>query len=368
MQPNKFLLITCCALFVFSFAGIVGAKEKVHAIYIPLADHYTGIVAYEKYRNEMKEADYEIEQMKSWPSLQGKFLSGKADLAYVISPMAMEIFRKKNQTRWISLIHRDGNALAINAELEKFLSNPLPPERKDRKPTADVAEAFSKAKSQQGKPIVVGVPSLLATHTVVLYKYLKDHGKTLAIGKGSSEDVLARAVAPPVSPDFIKQESKRGKAAAFEQSLPWADVVETGGFGKVGWYSKDVLKWNHGHVECIVIAQGDAISKKNKAIKEVVYYIHKAGLDIEAARQQGGDALVEIANMIRKHIPGHPLDAIIKSLDPSLQVISYTNLNVDKSGLKQVMDLAVEAGVMKSSIDIEKFADPQFSTDITQVD
>lgn len=32
-------------------------KQIIKAIYIPLADHYAGIVAYEKYRDQMKYAD-----------------------------------------------------------------------------------------------------------------------------------------------------------------------------------------------------------------------------------------------------------------------------------------------------------------------
>ncbi len=41
-------------------------KKVLKAIYIPLADHYAGIVAYENYRDKMNHADYEIERMKSW--------------------------------------------------------------------------------------------------------------------------------------------------------------------------------------------------------------------------------------------------------------------------------------------------------------
>ena len=45
-------------------------KQVVKAIYIPLADHYAGIIAFEKYRDAMQHADYQIERMKSWPLLR----------------------------------------------------------------------------------------------------------------------------------------------------------------------------------------------------------------------------------------------------------------------------------------------------------
>ena len=128
----------------FLIAQPVYAKEKIHAVYIPLADHYPAIVAYEKYRSQMKEADFIINQKKSWRSLRGQFEAGRADMAFIISPMAMDMFAKKPDFRWVSLLHRDGNALAVNKHMEQYLS--LPADRKDRKPGLQVAEAFTQAK------------------------------------------------------------------------------------------------------------------------------------------------------------------------------------------------------------------------------
>jgi len=75
-------------------------------------------------------------------------------------------------------------------------------------------------------------------------------------------------------------------------------------------------------------------------------YIHKAGQDIELARLEGGEALEAIVSIIRKHIPDHSPKAIIVSLDPHLRAFNYQHLNVDKTGLKQIMDLAVEGGII----------------------
>lgn len=358
------IAISMLVVFAVQFSPVMaGDKQPIKAIYIPLADHYAGLVAYEKYRDEMKHADYTIERMRSWPELRAYFMSGEVDLAYIISPMAMDMFLEEPKFRWVSLLHRDGNALAINDLLNAQVN--LPRDRKSRKPDKKVAEAFTRVKNELGKPSQCGVPSLLATHTVVLYKYLNDHGKSLALRFGIKKDLVAIAVPPPKSPAFIKRQNNRGIPASFEQSLPWADVVETKGFGKVAWYSKDVMIWPKGHVECIAIATDSSIQNKKDAIKEVIYYIHKAGLDIEQARRAGGAAMIAISDMIRKHIPEHNQEAIIQSLRPDLNVINYKNMNVDKAGLKQIMDYAVKGGIMKAPINIEAFADDSFATKIT---
>ena len=341
------------------------AKDKIHALYIPLADHYPGLIAHHKYAGQMTKAEYTVEQMKSWPALEGKFLSGQADIAFIISPMAMNMFSKSQDFHWVSLIHRDGNALAVNELFAKDLD--LAEHRIDRKPNNKFAKIAKIWKSKSGAASIVGVPSLYATHTAVIYKYLKDNGATLAIGKGEG-DVIAKAVAPPKSPSFIKNLGESGKAASFEQSLPWADIVETEGFGKVVWYSKDIMKWPKGHVECIIIASDKAIKEKPEALREVINAIHQAGRYIDLAREKGGSSLIEIANVINsKYIGLHTVVSIEKSLNWDLGVINYSNLNIDKAGLKQIMDLSVEAGIIKQGIDIDAFANDSFSTTLTEV-
>ncbi|MEN8177797.1 MAG: ABC transporter substrate-binding protein [Pseudomonadota bacterium] len=337
------------------------ARQVIHALYIPLADHYAALVAYERYRYQMIHADFHIERMKNWDLLRAYFQSGEVDMAYVMSPLAMDMYREKPHFRWVGLMHRDGNALAINNLLNRGVQ--LPPLRKDRKPDAKVARALKMSYQQTGRSTEIGMPHLLATHTVVLYRYLKEQGASLTLRPNTPADVLAIAVPPLKSPAFLKSRSNRAQPAAFEQSLPWADVVETSGFGHVAWYSKDVMPWRHGHVECIALATDTAITGKFDAVKEVMTYIHKAGQDIEQARREGGAALEAIVAIVRKHIPAHTREAIIASLDPDLRVINYEYLNVDKPGLKQIMDLAVEGGILSTAVDIDAFADERFGTD-----
>jgi len=271
------------------------------------------------------------------------------------------MFREKPHFRWIGLMHRDGNALAINDLIGNDVH--LAPLRKDRKPDNRVADVLKKIYLDTGKPIEIGMPHLLSTHTVVLYRYLKENGVRLTLLSNEEADVLAIPVAPPKAPAFLRSKSNRAQAAAFEQSLPWADVVETEGFGHVAWYSKDVMPWENGHVECIALATDKAIAGKQKAIKEVMGYIQKAGQDIERAREKGGAALEAIVDIVRKHIPAHTRAAIIASLDPNLRVINYQHLSVDKPGLKQIMDLAVEGGILQQPVDIDAFADTRFASD-----
>ena len=348
-------------LWLISFcANATAGRQTVHALYIPLADHYAGVVAFERYRDQMVHADFQIEQMKNWDLLRAYFQEGEADMAFVMSPLAMDMFRVKPAFRWIGLMHRDGSAMAINDLLKEQIQ--LAPLRADRKPENTLASALTANYRNGGRPTEIGMPHLLATHSVVLYRYLKQRGVALTLIPNRPAPVLLIPVAPPKSPAFIKGLSNRAQPAAFVQSLPWADVVETGGFGHVAWYSKDVMPWPEGHIECIVLAQDRTIKKKFAATQEVMRYIQQAGRDIELARESGGEALERIIKMIRKHIPAHTRAAILASLDPELQVINYNYLNTDKGGLKQIMDFAVEGGIISAPININSFTDSRFGT------
>jgi NitT/TauT family transport system substrate-binding protein len=333
-------------------------KQTINALYIPLADHYAALVAYERYREQMVHADFKVQQMKNWDLLRAYFQSGEFDMAYVMSPLAMDMYREDPSFRWIGLMHRDGNALAINDLLNENIQ--LTSERINRKPDSKVAEELISAYQQTRQATQIGMPHLLSTHTVVLYRYLKENGVRLSLTPHTEAEVLAITVPPPKAPAYLRGKSNRARPAAFEQSLPWADVVETGGYGHVAWYSKDVMPWDSGHVECIALATDQAINDKYDAIKEVMHYIHKAGEDIEHARNSGRDELNAIVEIVRKHIPAHTEEAIIASLDPTLYVINYNDLNIDKPGLKQIMDLALEGGILSEPVNIDEFSDTRF--------
>ncbi|PHQ66097.1 MAG: nitrate ABC transporter substrate-binding protein [Sulfurimonas sp.] len=353
----KLLFIT--VLLLTTMLQAEPKKKSIHALYIPLADHYGALVAYERYRDKMKYADFKITQMKNWDLLRAYFQSGKVDMAFVMSPLAMDMFNQKPDFRWIGLMHRDGNALAIN-DLIKTKIN-LAAKRIDRKPNHEVADALKELYIENKSPTKIGMPHLLSTHSVILYRYLKEYGTSIAFSTKEKAEVLGISVSPPKAPQFIKINSARATPAAFEQSLPWADVVETEKFGYVAWYSKDVMPFKYGHVECITLATDKAIDEKRRAVNEVNYFIHKAGKDIEKARAEGGEALEEIVKIVRKHIKAHTREAIIASLDIELNVINYKHLNVDKEGLKQIMDYAFEGSIIKNKIDISSFADESFS-------
>jgi len=244
-QFNKLLLFSLCVVL----SGITLAqvkRQRIKAIGLPLADHYAGIIAYERYRNEMIHADFQILILPGPDLVRAYFRSeADADLAFNVCPMVLDMFAENPNFRWVSLIHRDGNALAINHLLNTYVK--LPEKMSHRKPNGLVANAILSLKQKTGKPLGFAIPSPLATHTTVLFKYFKTHGISFSFRNQTDVDVVFSVVKPPKSPVYLKKKEARATPAAFEQSLPWPQVAEANGSGKVAWYSKDVMGHTDGH-------------------------------------------------------------------------------------------------------------------------
>ena len=102
------LTLLLLIFFVISFnKGATAANasiKTIKALYIPLADHYAGLVAYERYRDKMQYADFQLEQMKNWDLLRAYFQSGEIDMVYVRTPLAISMFQEKPHFHWIGLM------------------------------------------------------------------------------------------------------------------------------------------------------------------------------------------------------------------------------------------------------------------------
>lgn len=347
------------SLFLLCSAEVSLAKrQEINALYVPLADHYAALIAYEMYADNMQFAEFKLQQMTSWDLLQAKFMGGEADMAFVMAPLALNMYNASPNFRWLGLMHRDGNGLAVNYPIAN--NTRFAPLRAHRLPHQHLADTF-KELTKNDTQILFGVPHLQSTHVVILDHFLKQHGHALSLRPNFNDRFLAIAVDPSDSIRFLNANNHLNKTVAIEQSLPWIDLAETEGVAKVAWYSKDIIKSDNGHVECIAIATDDAIGNKNKAVTEVFEAIKRAGKLIETARKNGGEELQHLIDLIQKHIPAHSDDAIITSLDPHLRIINYDNLEVDKPGLKVIMNFALESGVLKQPVDLNVFSDTKLS-------
>lgn len=340
--------------------GQASAKEPIVALYLPIIDHYSVLLAHQRYGKQMKDADFSVQQMPGFNELRQKFESGEADIAVLTAPLALDMYQGKPNFQVVALAHRNGSALSVNSAFAKLLT--LPTDRADRKPGDEFAQAVKKLADKAGNPVTLGVPTLQSTHALVMYKYMKDHGVKMITPKDPSGVMVAKQVPPTRSADYLKAAGALGQGAVTVQSQPWGDVFESSGIGNIVWYSKDVMKQPKGHVECIVIASANAIKNKRAALAEVIESIHRAGGDLQSAIGVGDREVLPIASAISEaYVPTHKPEVITASMSKTIGAIGFNDLNVDMDGLKQLQDLGLASGFQKAPVDLDKFADRSFS-------
>lgn len=364
MKPHYSRHATRLLIATVLFGGATAtasAKDAIVALYLPIIDHYSLLLSHLRYSKQMSNADFSVLQMPGFNELRQKFESGEADIAVLTAPLALDMYASKPMFQTVALAHRNGSALSVNTAFAKQMA--IAGGRGDRKPDDEFAKASKISFDKTGNPLNVGVPTLHSTHTLVLYKYMQDHGVKMVTPKDRNGVLVVKQVPPPRSADYLKAAGALGQGAATIQSQPWGDVFESSGSGTIVWYSKDVMKHPKGHVECIVIASANAIKNKRAALAEVLESLHKGGAELQAAIQGDNKDLLQIATSISEtYIPAHKPEVIAKSMSKDIGAINFNDLNVDMDGLKQLQDLGMASGFQSSAVDLEKFSDRSFAS------
>jgi NitT/TauT family transport system substrate-binding protein len=333
------------------------ARQTVRLLYLPIADHYAALLAHGRYRGRFVHAEFVVERMDDPSLLRARFREPDVDLALQFAPLALEMYLRNPEFRWIGLAHRDGGALVANERLAASMS--LAPLLADRKPSAAIAEALA-APARTGMTVNVSVAHPLVTQTVVLDTFLREHGRTLRVLSVPGRDVALTRQPPASMLAHLAREQARGDRVATLHSLPWPFIAEQAGLGRIVWFSRDVMRQPGGFVDCLALAKNDALAHKEDALREVMAAFLQAAADIEVARHAGGSTLDELAQTLRAYIPQHPEAAIRETLRTDPEVIHFRDLGIDRDGLRIIMQDAQQAGILATPVDIDAFADPRF--------
>jgi NitT/TauT family transport system substrate-binding protein len=351
--------LLCLAVVLQCYCSLAAAKDKITSLYLPLIDHYPLLLAHERAGAGMRHADFVVEQMPGWNELRQKLARGQADIAVISAPLAFDMFLDNPNIRAVSLAHRDGAALSINMVLNQSVR--VIPRHARRKPIDAYAKAVKQAFEKSGNPVTVAVPTLFSTHSLVVYRYLADNGVKMITPTNRNGAVVLRQVPPSRSNDYLRAAGALDQGAAMLQAQPWGDLVEASGSGTIAWYSKDVLNYPKGHVDCIIIATDDTIKNKRAALAEVIEAIHRAGAELQGAIDGGEQDLLSLTTLISKrYVPTHRPDVIAAGMSKRIGAINYNDLNVDIGGLKQLQDIGLASGLQRGRIDLAKFADASF--------
>lgn len=293
------------------------AKATMKVGYLPILDHLTLAVSHERENELFKEVDVEPKMFKKWDELAGAIKAGTIDAAFILSPLAMDMFNSGVDIRTVLLGHRNGSAITVAKDSDIRSAKGL----KDKK---------------------IAIPHAKATHVALLDKYLRGEGLSL-------KDVKTTVIAPP---DMGKAMAG-GSLDAFIVAEPWSAKAQLDGVGKPLVLTKDIIP---NHVECIVIVTSSFIRENPAAMQEWVDSLIRAGKFVESDRHKNNSKnLVPIAKKYMGQDEYPVREALVNPHDR----ITFDNLEPDIPGFRKIVDISRQAGIL-DDVKLETFIDSGF--------
>jgi NitT/TauT family transport system substrate-binding protein len=278
-------------------------------------EHHTdGTAPYKYFQLETK-------AYRGWNPLADDLKAGNLDGAFILAPLAMEIFYSNQSIQMVLQAHKSGSIVI-----------------KNRRANIERVEDF------KGKNVLI--PHYLSVHHLLFDRMLRESG--LEIGPG--KDVILDVVAPSDIPEIIEWDEK-GQVGGFIVAEPFGTQVVKAGYGDEFALSKDL--WPN-HPCCVVVIKKEVVEKYSDAVYEFTNSLVEAGHFVESQPDQAAQ------------IGSKFLD---QSLDVIKTVLTIPKDRVTYAELKPVIDdfeymqnyLTTQIKAMSDKIDLEKFIDYRFA-------
>jgi len=252
---------------------------------------------------------------KSWQELAGALDAGVIDAAFILSPLAMDLFNTGVDIKVVLLAHREGSAIVVRTE-----------------------SSIHSAMDLKGKAIAI--PNYKATHVALLNTYLAKNANL------SLHNVVTKIISPT---DMIKA-MQLGSIEAFIVAEPYGSIAQNQGIGKMLIASKDIVER---HIDCIVVTRQDKLEENPQAIQEWVISLIRAGQWID--QNKSPHHTKQVAQIAVEYLP-HSEQVITDSLQNPM---TFSDLEPNKADFQIIVDISRQAELI-DAINLDAFIDNQF--------
>jgi NitT/TauT family transport system substrate-binding protein len=189
----------------------------------------------------------------------------------------------------------------------------------------------------------IAIPSRFAVDHLFVRRMLKENGMTV-------RDVELVEMAPPEMPAALYAR----QVEAYATGEPFGAVAEVAGYARILYMTRD--KWPN-YVCCVLTVHQELIDKERPLVQQLVNHVLSAGAWLEtaqanrdlAARVAGAPAVFNQQTEILRHVLTNPRDRV-----------TYADLRLIQSEMDDLMEAALEAGVIRKRIAYERYVDESF--------
>ena len=313
--------------------NIMGGKVELNVAHIQITDH----LALGALRHRIEQGDVEPQHfdlttsMKAgWNPIQEGLESGEIDCAFVLGPIAMDLFAYDSPIRLVLFAHKNGSTFIRSRHYDHRF---------------DSLQSFYKYK-------VVDIPHKMSVHHMLAHQFLKELGLKPGVPGKKAINVRFEVVPPIKMPGIMKENED---VAGFMVAEPVATKAIVGDIGNLEFYS--ATRWEN-HPCCVVAMQEDFIQKFPEAVQEFVSLLVETGEYIENDKIRAARIAVNFLDPegklglnpeVLKNVFSQPLAIRWDGLYPKAE-------DLDK--IQRYMHDVMEIGKI---IDLDKFIESSFA-------
>ncbi|QTA81111.1 Two component system response regulator [Desulfonema limicola] len=307
-------------------------KTILRVGHIQITDHLVlGVLNHMIKTGDLFPKYFELETrcMPGWNPVQKSLENGELDAAFILAPIAMDLFSFGVPVQLILLAHKNGSICIKN---------------KQNKIQSSFRSLF--------KNKVFYIPHVLSVHHMFAHMFFREIGLIAGLIGKNDIDISFEVVSPVKIPDFMKNNPDSG---GFMVAQPIGAKTIARGFGELLFLSGEM--WPY-HPCCVLAMQKEIINTCEDAVYEFTEMLVKAGMFIEENPEISARIAVDFLDPQKKLRLSEPVLGHVLTETHGIKTDDlYPDIN-DFEKIQQYMYRKMGIGTL---IDLEKFIDTRFA-------
>jgi len=306
-------------------------KARLKVAHIQITDHIVlGVLKHLIAKGEVIPQTFELETecMGGWNPVQEALQNGAVDAAFVLAPIATDLFSAGAPIRLALLAHKGGSVFVRN-----------------KKRLPDLHSDFF-------KNTAFYIPHKMSVHHMLAHLFFKKIGLTSGMGGGEHFDVNFDVVAPIKMQEFIEANPA---ASGFMVAEPLGTKAIASGAAELQFLSNEL--WEN-HPCCVVAVRNDFIEPFTTAVFEFVDLLVQAGQLVERRPELAaeiGVAFLDPQKTLGLRVP------ILKNVLTEEKGIKTGDLFPVAEDLQRMHDYMLNEMKIGGPIDMKQFVDIRFA-------
>lgn len=312
----------------------ISAEGKVHLkmAHIQITDHLAlGVLKHQVASGIKAPRAFSLDTlcMPGWNPVQSALENGEVDGAFILAPMAMDLFSYGVPIKLVLFAHRNGS-ICVRNKTGKYV-----------KPY----QQFFKHKTFY-------IPHKMSVHNMLAHMYFTRMGLRPGVAGKEAVNVLFDVVPPVAMPDFLKENPE---ASGFLVAEPIGSRAIAAGIAERQFLSSEV--WQD-HPCCVVVFREEIIAKYPEAVQEFTTMLVESGIYIRDHVDEAAEIAVAFLDP-QKKIGLEP--ALLRNVLSDPQGITTDNLYPVSEDLEAIQDYMTTKMEIGRRINLAEFVDTRFA-------